>query len=241
MPPQSAAHSPPLRGRREHRKHVTRRELLAAGRKLFGERGLYEARIDDLTRQAGVAKGTLYGYFANKEDLIEAVVTSGLSELLGHAHREAQKARTHAQVADRLIAAHLQFFQENPDLMRIFHQVRGLLKFNPAGSERLRRALANYLRGLAGLLALHHPRARGHGRAELATATMIFGAVSGLASIWTALEGRLPDDVRARAAIRALVAMALAFEAGAVENRAPARRAPAAGAGRGARPARIRA
>ena len=45
------------RGRREHRKRVTRRELLVAGRKLFGDEGLYESRIEDLTRHAGIAKG----------------------------------------------------------------------------------------------------------------------------------------------------------------------------------------
>ncbi|HUK63923.1 MAG TPA: helix-turn-helix domain-containing protein, partial [Dongiaceae bacterium] len=50
----------PPSGRREHRKHATRRELLIAGRRLFAERGLYDSRIEDLSRQAGIAKGTLY-------------------------------------------------------------------------------------------------------------------------------------------------------------------------------------
>lgn len=202
----------PLRGRREHRKNVTRRELLAAGRRLFGEKGLYESRIEDLTRYAGIAKGTLYGYFANKKELIEAVVTSGLGELLGHAHREAQDARTHAEVVARLAEAHLAFFEDNPDLMRIFHQVRGLLKFNRPEGLPLRRALTKYLEGLAHVLALRRPVSRGREGENIEAAILLFGAVSGISSTRASLAKSAPRPVRSRATIRALVALILAFE-----------------------------
>lgn len=238
------------RGRREHRKHVTRRDLLAAGRRLFGDQGLYESRIEDLSKHAGVAKGTLYGYFANKTALIEAVVTTGFSELLGHVHREAQGAENHAQVVARLADAHLEFFEENPDLMRIFHQVRGLLKFNRPENLPLRRVLEKYLAGLAHVLALNRPASRGHDRKDLETATVLFGAVSGIASTRTVLTGGMSTSLRSRATIRALVAFVLAFESSGgghaaspnVEAGVPAgrvdptaRRGPRAGTARGGR------
>ena len=201
-------------GRREHRRHVTKRDLLAAGRRLFGEEGLYESRIEDLSKHAGVAKGTLYGYFANKAALIEAVVTTGFSELLGHVHREAQGAETHAQVVERLVAAHLTFFEENPDLMRIFHQVRGILKFNSTEALPLRRVLTKYLAGLAHVLALNRPVRRAHKREYLETAMVLFGAVSGISSTRASLAGAIRKDFRSRATIRALVALVLAFESG---------------------------
>lgn len=200
-----------LLGRRAHRKQVTRRDLLIAGRKLFGEEGLYESRIEDLSRHAGVAKGTLYGYFANKEALVEAVVTSGFSELLGHVHRRAQVARTRQEALARTAQAHLEFFAENPDLMRIFHQVRGLLKFNRSGTLRLRRVLKNYLAGLAHVLALHHPPQGQGERDHLATAILLFGAVSGITSTRASMMGAVRSAERSRATIRALVAMASSF------------------------------
>lgn len=201
-----------LVGRRAHRKQVTRRDLLTAGRKLFGEEGLYESRIEDLSRHAGVAKGTLYGYFANKEALIEAVVTSGFSELLGHVHRRTQVSRTRQEALARMAEAHLAFFAENPDLMRIFHQVRGLLKFDRSGALRLRRVLTNYLAGLAHVLALHHPPQGQSDGDHLATAVLLFGAVSGISSTRASLLDSARAAVRSKATIRALVALASSFE-----------------------------
>lgn len=227
----------PARGRREQRKRVTRRELLTAGRRLFGEKGLYESRVEDLSRQAGIAKGTLYGYFANKEELIEAVVAGGFSELLGFAHREAQGARSHAEVVARLVRAHFAFFEENPDLMRVFHQVRGLLKFDRREGLALRRVLANYLAGLAHLLALHRP-ARGGGDAELlTTATLLFGAVSGISSMRASLAGSVPR-LGPSPTIHALVALVTSFEEWSAPRPQAARARARAGAPRrGGRPA----
>jgi AcrR family transcriptional regulator len=53
-------------------------ELLAAALDLFVERGYANTRLDDVAARAGVSKGTLYLYYANKEDLLKAVVRAGL-------------------------------------------------------------------------------------------------------------------------------------------------------------------
>jgi TetR/AcrR family fatty acid metabolism transcriptional regulator len=231
-----AAHRPipdaPPRGRREHRKNLTRRELLAAGRRLFAEKGLYDSRIEDLSRQAGIAKGTLYLYFANKEELIEAVVTNGFNELLGHVHRTAQDAATREDAVSRVAEAHLEFFAENPDLMRIFHQVRGLLKFNEFESRSLRGVLSKYLTGLAQVLALHPAARAPRGLNDLEVAKLLFGSISGVASVRASMNGRTPERDNLRATVRALVGLVQAFES-------PVRAFIATGgerAGRGVRP-----
>ncbi len=214
-------------GRREHRKRLTRRELLAAGRKLFAEKGLYESRVEDLTRHAGIAKGTLYGYFANKKDLIEAVVNSGFGELLGHVQRQAQGAGSHIEVVSRVVRAHMTFFEENPDLMRILHQARGLLKFHRPEGRPLRRVLADYLAGLAHALAPHHP-VRGN-RALLESATLVFGAVSGVTSTRVALGDARPRSLATPATVRAMVAMVEAFEGAPSRGRGTSRAARSLG------------
>src|SRR5690349_8731712 len=212
MPAQRSIPDAPPRGRREHRKHLTRRDLLAAGRRLFAEKGLYDSRIEDLSRQAGIAKGTLYLYFTNKEELIEAVVTNGFNELLGHVHRAAQDATDRERAVARVAGAHLEFFDENPDLMRVFHQVRGLLKFNGSESRSLRGVLSKYLTGLAQVLALH-PGARPQRRTnDLEVAKLLFGAVSGVASIRAATDGQAPARGSSRSTLRALVELVRGFE-----------------------------
>lgn len=213
MASRSTPSGPPSRGRREHRKHRTRRELLAAGRRLFAEQGLYDSRIEDLARQAGIAKGTLYGYFANKEELIEAVVTSGFGELLAHVHRAAQGATSREEVIARVTEAHLAFFAENPDLMRVFHQVRGLLKFNRPESSALRAVLDGYLAGLTRVLESHRPGPPARASDARSLAIVLFGAVSGVTSVRASLDGEAVGPAADGRTVRAIVALVSAFEA----------------------------
>jgi len=62
----------------------TRREaILDAALAVFAERGYEAARLDDMAARAGVAKGTLYLYFKDKEALFEALVRGAVSPVLG--------------------------------------------------------------------------------------------------------------------------------------------------------------
>lgn len=57
---------------------TTREQLLAAGRKLFGERAFDEISIDDIAGEAGVSKGLLYHYFDGKRGLyVETLKVEG--------------------------------------------------------------------------------------------------------------------------------------------------------------------
>ena len=60
------------------RKDARPEEITAAALTLFVERGYANTRLDDVAGRSGVSKGTLYLYFANKEDLFKAVVREGL-------------------------------------------------------------------------------------------------------------------------------------------------------------------
>ena len=51
----------------------TRRALLSAGRKLFAERPFDAVAIDDIVNEAGVAKGTFYNHFLDKDALLAAI------------------------------------------------------------------------------------------------------------------------------------------------------------------------
>lgn len=55
-----------------------RQAILDAALTVFAERGYEAARLDDVAAKAGVAKGTLYLYFADKEALFEDLVRSAV-------------------------------------------------------------------------------------------------------------------------------------------------------------------
>jgi AcrR family transcriptional regulator len=52
----------------------TRRGLITAGRRLFGEHGYAGTSVDQVVKAAGVTKGALYHHFRDKDDLFRAVV-----------------------------------------------------------------------------------------------------------------------------------------------------------------------
>lgn len=49
-------------------------EIIEAAAKVFGEHGFARARLEDVARQAGVSKGTVYLYFDSKETLFREMV-----------------------------------------------------------------------------------------------------------------------------------------------------------------------
>jgi AcrR family transcriptional regulator len=59
-----------------------RRAILDAALVEFAAHGFAAARLDDVARRAGIAKGTLYLYFADKEALFEALVQGSIRPLL---------------------------------------------------------------------------------------------------------------------------------------------------------------
>lgn len=54
-------------------------QICAAALEVFAERGFAAAKVDEIARRAGVSKGTLYLYFADKAELFRAVVRSAVS------------------------------------------------------------------------------------------------------------------------------------------------------------------
>ncbi len=210
MPARSAGDGAPVRGKRELRKQVTRRDLLAAGRRLFSEKGLYTSSIEDLTQLAGVAKGTLYGYFGDKQELVEAVVSSGFDELAGQALRMANDARTRRGRIEAVIRAHLEFFDANPDLLRVFQQVRGLLKFDRPHWGGLLRVLESHIAVIARLVSRDGRRA---GERDIEMAKVLFGAVSGIASVRVSIRPQDPITWEADLTVAAIAASVEAFAA----------------------------
>lgn len=66
-----------------------RQAILDAALAVFAERGYEAARLDDVAARAGVAKGTLYLYFRDKEDLFEELVRGAVSPIIEAVSRAA--------------------------------------------------------------------------------------------------------------------------------------------------------
>lgn len=78
----AGAATAPIQGRElraQGRKTMNR--LLDAGMRVFAERGVVAARVDDIVRAARTSHGTFYLYFPNKEALLRALAVECAQEL----------------------------------------------------------------------------------------------------------------------------------------------------------------
>ncbi|MEU9032602.1 TetR/AcrR family transcriptional regulator [Streptomyces sp. NPDC048383] len=73
---------------RTGRSQVRRAELIATGRKLFDSTSYDALSMDDIAKQAGVAKGLIYYYFTSKRGYYLAIVEDSVAELVARAGRD---------------------------------------------------------------------------------------------------------------------------------------------------------
>jgi AcrR family transcriptional regulator len=84
-PAAQAGAGPRARNSRLERSAATREAILAAALDEFAARGFAAARLDDVARRAGVAKGTIYVHFRDKVTLFEELVRSALVPVIAAA------------------------------------------------------------------------------------------------------------------------------------------------------------
>ncbi len=73
----------PKKPSRAEKSAANREAVLAAALDEFTANGFAAARLDDVARRAGVAKGTIYLHFKDKEALFEALIRAHLSPVVG--------------------------------------------------------------------------------------------------------------------------------------------------------------
>ncbi|TVQ86487.1 MAG: TetR/AcrR family transcriptional regulator [Deltaproteobacteria bacterium] len=69
---------PPSRAKKTDKRVL----ITEAATEVFAEKGFHQARVSDVARRAGVADGTIYLYFKNKEDLLLSIFEENMDLLL---------------------------------------------------------------------------------------------------------------------------------------------------------------
>src|SRR5689334_20134844 len=80
-----------------------REAILAAALDEFSSQGFAAARLDDVARRAGVAKGTIYLYFRDKESLFQELIRTMLTPLVGTIEAMGQSEVPLPVLADRIV------------------------------------------------------------------------------------------------------------------------------------------
>ena len=81
--------------------------IIAAAYEMFGSKGFAKSTISEIAKAAGVAEGTVYLYFNNKEALASGVIASFYDRLTEEASAGVNKLNTTAEKLDFLARHHL--------------------------------------------------------------------------------------------------------------------------------------
>lgn len=66
---------------------VRRQEIIDAAYALFEELGFAQTKIIDITKRVGIAKGTFYHYFINKEEVLDVIVKEIVANIISQARK----------------------------------------------------------------------------------------------------------------------------------------------------------
>lgn len=67
--------------KREEKKNLTRERIIDSASQLFSQNNYHEVMIEDVAKNANIAKGTVYNYFESKEELYFSLIEQKMSAL----------------------------------------------------------------------------------------------------------------------------------------------------------------
>ncbi len=100
-------------------RHETVDLIFNAAIEVFAESGFDQAKMDDIARAAGVAKGTIYYHFKSKEELFVGLMNEGVQKLIDRARRY---LNSHKSPTDQLLALvenQIHFYVQNGKLAKL--------------------------------------------------------------------------------------------------------------------------
>jgi len=104
----------------------TRTALIRAGRAVFERKGYFESTLAEVTAEAGVAAGTLYTYFTNREELLSAIVEDAYAGTMQPSHSRPVDV---GDPVERIVSGNLEYvsaFRRNRGLNKILDEARHL-------------------------------------------------------------------------------------------------------------------
>jgi len=104
----------------------TRQRILDAAGRLFAVQRFHEVRMDDLAAEAEVAKGTLYRYFRDKEELYRDLIAGAATQILREVEERSAQADTARAKIVAMLEASWAFFEAQPYLSDLLQRVEAL-------------------------------------------------------------------------------------------------------------------
>ena len=101
-------------------KEDKRSRILKAAVKVFAQRGFYNAKVSQIAQNAGIAAGTIYLYFKNKDEILISIFEEEMAKFIAKVHKEIESKTDVKSRLQVFVKTHLNFVKENPKLAQVF-------------------------------------------------------------------------------------------------------------------------
>jgi AcrR family transcriptional regulator len=182
-------------GARQQRSAARREAILSAALDEFSLRGFEAARLDDVAKRAGVAKGTIYLYFRDKESLFQELIRAMLTPLIGTIEALGAADVPITVLTEQIVELFVREVYETrrKDVIRLM--ISEGRRFPKLAEFYYREVLSRIIAAVRALL--RRAAARGEVPEALAEFPQIIAAPGLVAIIWSGLFERFePLDVR---------------------------------------------
>ena len=109
-----------------------REQLIGVGRRVFAERGVADATVEEIAAAAGVTKPVVYEHFGGKEGLYAVVVDRETRAMIDHIAGALVADGSPRELFERTVVAQLEYIRDNPDGFRVL--VRDAPSWHSTGS-----------------------------------------------------------------------------------------------------------
>lgn len=117
---------------RVERNAWTKRKIFDAATKVVGKYGYAEASVARITEEAGVAQGTFYNHFENRQELLDQLLPKIGVDMV-HFIRERTGSTDAARQEIERFSAFFEFIREVPEFLRILNEAEF---FAPSGYQK---------------------------------------------------------------------------------------------------------
>jgi TetR/AcrR family fatty acid metabolism transcriptional regulator len=172
----------------QKRKSDKYHNILNSAGAVFAEHGFYKATISQIAARAGVADGTLYLYFKNKDDILYQYLSFKTDVVFEKMNAAVAKGTDAESKLRNLIRCHLEEFQRDKNMAIIFQSEVRYLRDIESQVKDISKMYFDLLSDI-----IEQGQVEGTMRQDLFVGLVkrfILGAVEGVISTWVSADGR---------------------------------------------------
>ncbi|WHX43851.1 TetR/AcrR family transcriptional regulator [Bacillus pumilus] len=158
-------------------------QIIDAAVVVIAENGYHQSQVSKIAKQAGVADGTIYLYFKNKEDILISLFKEKMGQFIERMETDIQKKPSAKEKLLLLIEEHFRMLAQNHHLALVTQLE--LRQSNLELRQKINEVLKGYLNMLESILA--EGKKTGEFRQNLdvrLARQMIFGTIDETATTW---------------------------------------------------------